>query len=54
LKKGLSQMDEYLDGIGLSRGMLVIFDARGRLARQKVRYEETVTKKGRRVRLMWA
>jgi len=47
-------MDEYLDGIGLSRGMLVIFDARKRLARQKVRYEDTVTKMGCAVRVMWA
>jgi len=54
LKKGLAQMDEYLDGIGLSRGTLVIFDARARLAQQKVRYEDTVTKKGRNVRVMWA
>lgn len=53
MKKGLVQMDEYLDGIGLSRGMLVIFDARERLARQKIRYEDTITKKGRKVRVMW-
>ncbi len=47
-------MDEYLASLGMSRGMLVIFDARVRLARQKVRYEDVVTKKGRRVRVMWA
>jgi len=28
--------------------MLVIFDARGRLAKEKVRFEDRVTKKGRR------
>ncbi|MEZ4300637.1 MAG: ATP-binding protein [Polyangiaceae bacterium] len=54
LAKGLSQMDEYLGGLGLRRGTLVIFDARGRLARKPVRHEDTVTKRGRRVRVMWA
>ncbi len=53
-KKGLAQMDEYLATLGMSRGTLVIFDARVRLARQKVRCEDVVTKKGRRVRVMWA
>ncbi len=54
LKKGLAQLDDYLAKLGMSRGTLVIFDARVRLARQKVRYEDVVTKKGRRVRVMWA
>ncbi len=54
LKKGLAQLDEYLAGLGMSRGMLVIFDARGRLARQRVRQEDTVTRRGKRVRVMWA
>jgi hypothetical protein len=54
LKTGLAQMDEYLASLGMSRGTLVIFDARGRLARQKVRLEDVVTKKGRKVRVMWA
>ncbi len=54
LKKGLAQLDEYLQTLGMNRGMLVIFDARARLARQKVRYEDLVTKKNRAVRVMWA
>jgi hypothetical protein len=54
LKKGLAQMDEYLASLGMNRGTLVIFDARGRLAKNRVRYEDTVTKKGRSVRVMWA
>ena len=54
LKQGLSQMDAYLAGLGMSRGTLVIFDARGGLARQRVRYEDVVTKRGKQVRVMWA
>lgn len=54
LKKGLAQLDDYLASLGMSRGTLVIFDARTKLARQKVRYEDMTTKKGRRVRVMWA
>jgi hypothetical protein len=54
LKKGLSQLDDYLSSLGMKRGTLVIFDARGRLARQRVRYEDTVTKRGKHVRVMWA
>ena len=54
LVKGLAQVDDYLRGLGMTRGTLVIFDARGRLARRRVRYEDVVTKQGRRVRVMWA
>jgi hypothetical protein len=54
LKKGLAQLDDYLAKLGMSRGTLVIFDARTKLAQQKVRYEDTTTKKGRKVRVMWA
>jgi hypothetical protein len=54
LKKGLAQMDEYLKSLGMNRGMLVIFDARAKLAKHKVRYEDTVSKKGRKIRVMWA
>ncbi len=54
LKKGLAQLDDYLQKLGMNRGTLVIFDARTKLAKQKVRYEDTVTKKGRKVRVMWA
>lgn len=54
LKKGLAQMDDYLAGLGMARGTLVIFDARGRLARRRVRQEDVVTRRGRRVRVVWA
>ncbi|MEZ4301704.1 MAG: ATP-binding protein [Polyangiaceae bacterium] len=54
LTKGLSQMDEYLSRLAMSRGTLVIFDARGRLARQPVRQEDVQTPRGRQVRVMWA
>lgn len=54
LAKGLAQLDDYLAGLGLSRGTLVIFDARGRLAKQRVRKEDVLTKRGKRVRVMWA
>jgi hypothetical protein len=54
LKKGLAQLDDYLKTLGLNRGMLVLFDARAKLAKQKVRYEDVVTKNGRNVRVMWA
>ena len=32
LTRGLEQLDAYLDGLGLSTGVLVIFDARGAAA----------------------
>ncbi|MEZ4313160.1 MAG: hypothetical protein R3F14_34510 [Polyangiaceae bacterium] len=54
LAKGLAQMDGYLGGLGMKRGTLVIFDARARLARKRVRQEDAVTRRGRRVRVMWA
>ena len=54
LKKGLSQLDEYLRGLGMKRGTLVIFDARGRLAKKPLRQQDVVTKRGRRVRVVWA
>lgn len=54
LKKGLAQIDEYLQSLGMKRGTLVIFDARAKLAKHKVRYEDTTTKKGRQIRVMWA
>ena len=54
LKKGLSQLDDYLESLGMSRGTLVIFDARGRLAKDRVRHEDAVSQKGRKVRVMWA
>jgi hypothetical protein len=54
LKKGLSQLDDYLESLGMSRGTLVIFDARGRLAKNRVWHEDAVSQKGRKVRVMWA
>jgi len=54
LEKGLSQLDEYLSRLGLRRGTLVIFDARGKLAKRRVRVEDTTTRAGRAVRVMWA
>jgi hypothetical protein len=54
LEKGLTQLGDYLKSLGMNRGTLVIFDARAKLAQHKVRYEDTVTKKGRNVRVMWA
>jgi hypothetical protein len=40
LAKGLTQLDGYLAGLRLRRGTLVIFDARGKLARRPPRFEE--------------
>lgn len=69
LKKGLSQLDEYLARLGLSRGTLVIFDARaddsaperaaagnpnGPRHNIRVRFEDATTASGRRVRVIWA
>ena len=54
LAKGLAQLDGYLDGLRLSRGTLVIFDARGRVARKGVRFTEARTPKGRTVTVMRA
>lgn len=57
LKKGLSQLDEYLGRLGLSRGTLLIFDARPRPKKERrarVRFEDTTTRKGRRARVIWA
>lgn len=54
LQQGLAQMDEYLTRLRLSRGTLVIFDARTRLARRAPRFEETTTPRGRRVTVLWA
>ena len=53
LKKGLEQLDDHLARLGLSRGTLVIFDARGKVARKAARFEEMRARSGRRVRVMW-
>lgn len=54
LKQGLAQMDEYLTRLRLSRGTLVIFDARTRLARRAPRFEQGTTPRGRHVTVLWA
>lgn len=46
--------EEISFGKEKARGTLVIFDARGKLAQQKIRQEDTFTKKGRKVRVIWA
>ncbi|EYF04684.1 AAA family ATPase [Chondromyces apiculatus] len=51
---GLAQLDEYLTRLRLRRGTLVLFDARGRLARKAPRFEERVTPEGRGVTVLWA
>lgn len=50
--KGLEQIDGYLARLGLRRGTLVIFDARGRLAKRRARFEEAETRSGRAVTTM--
>jgi hypothetical protein len=52
--EGLAQIDAYLAGLRLGRGTLVIFDARGRLARRAPRFTEVKTPQGRAVTLIRA
>jgi len=56
LRKGLEQLDEYLDGSGLDTGVLVIFDRRAEAEdiETRTRFEETVTLAGRKVTLLRA
>ena len=69
LKHGLTQLDDYLVRLGLSRGTLVIFDARaedsaperaasgkdrGGKRNVRVRFEDAKTSSGRRARVIWA
>jgi hypothetical protein len=54
LRQGLAQIDEYLARLRLRRGTLVIFDARGRLARKAPRFDEVTTPRGRTVTLLRA
>ena len=53
VKKGLSQLDGYLRGLGLGRGTLVLFDRRSKAVRRP-RFSDTVTPSGRAVRLLRA
>jgi hypothetical protein len=54
LREGLSQLDMYLERLRLRRGTLVIFDARGRLARRAPRFESAVTPGGRAITVLRA
>jgi hypothetical protein len=54
LKKGLEQLDEYLRKLGMSRGTLVIFDARGRFARREPKFEQKRTPSKREVTVLRA
>jgi hypothetical protein len=51
LQKGLAQLDAYLSGLGLGKGVLVIFDRRRKSARPP-RFQDTTTPSGRVVRLL--
>ena len=52
----LVQLDAYLATLGLSRGVLVIFDARADAGpvEERTRFEETVTASGRNVTVLRA
>jgi hypothetical protein len=56
LAAGLVQLDEYLAKLGLSHGVLVIFDARTDAApvEDRTRFEEAVTSSGRKVTVLRA
>jgi hypothetical protein len=53
LGEGLVQLDQYLDRLGLSEGVLMIFDRRAPALplEDRVREEQAVTASGRRVRV---
>ncbi|MFT3775670.1 MAG: AAA family ATPase [Minicystis sp.] len=55
-KEGLKQLDAYLERLGLSRGVLVIFDRRREAEgiMKTARFEETVSPAGRKVMLLRA
>ena len=54
LPQGLKQLDEYLAGLGLDEGFLVIFDARSAAPpiEDRTRFEDHVTASGRKVTLL--
>jgi hypothetical protein len=56
LAAGLVQLDAYLASLGLSRGVLVIFDARAgaRPIEKRTRFDETVTASGRKITVLRA
>ena len=53
---GLVQLDGYLAKLGLTKGVLVVFDARStaRPAEERTRFEKAVTASGRRVTVLRA
>ena len=56
LPQGLKQIDEYLAGVGLDEGFLVIFDVRSAAPpiEDRTRFEDQVTASGRRITLLRA
>jgi hypothetical protein len=56
LAQGLIQLDEYLAKLGLSQGVLVIFDARTEAppVEERTRFEEALTSAGRKVTVLRA
>jgi hypothetical protein len=56
LTEGLTQLDQYLAGLNLDSGWLVIFDRRPGIPplAERLRHEETQTPSGRAVRLVRA
>ena len=56
LSRGLSQLDQYLDRLGLDTGVLVLFDRRPEAADipERTRFEQAATPSGRQVTLLRA
>ena len=56
LADGLRQLDEYLDSLGLSQGVLILFDRRttGEPLEERTREEAAVTATGKPVRILRA
>ena len=54
--QGLVQLDDYLGRLGLSEGVLVVFDGRSNAPpiEDRTRFEDTITASGRRVTLLRA
>ncbi|MBI4820467.1 MAG: ATP-binding protein [Deltaproteobacteria bacterium] len=56
LERGLAQLDQYLERLGLDRGVLVIFDRRPNAPKigERTKFEATVSPGGRAVTVLWA
>ena len=52
--RGLTQLDAYLERLGLDEGVLVIFDRRGKQARSHTRFEQAQAPSGRKVTVLRA